>query len=223
MIRLKNLLFVTLFLCSIHISQAQRNYDDYNRLGLNGGFAISSITTDDLTTETGSGFIAGFTTRGSFRNNFDLIYGISFASEQVKVLARGVSPSDGLNEQYLEYTISGAQLNFLGSYNIVKHHLSIEFGPILQVNGKMKLQQERFGDFIVDGYTTVRAEDIQDISKIGLRAAAGITAGLESFRVSAQYQYGVTNTLNKLNDQNLENSNFEGHTSTILIAAIVYF
>ncbi|MFC7356166.1 hypothetical protein ACFQO1_00575 [Jejudonia soesokkakensis] len=223
MIRLKNLFFVTLFLLVIQISLGQRNYDNYNRLGLNGGFAITDISTSDLTTESGGGFIAGFTTRGSFRNNFDLIYGISFASEQIKVFARGVSPANGINEQFLEYTISGAQLNFLGSYNIVKHHVSLEFGPILQVNGKMKLQQEQFGEYIIDGYTTIRAEDIQDISKIGLRAAGGITAGLESFRISAQYQYGVTNTLNNLNDQNLENSNFEGHTSTILIAAIVYF
>jgi hypothetical protein len=223
MIRLKNFLFVTFFLFTFQLIVAQRNYENYNRLGLNGGFTISNISTDDLITTAGDGFIAGFTTRGSFRNNFDLIYGLSFVSEQVKVLAKGVSPSNGINEQFLEYTVSGAQLNFLGSYNIVKHHLSVEFGPILQVNGKMKLQQERFGEYIIDGYTTLRAEDIQDISKIGLRAMGGITAGLESFRISAQYHYGVTNILNKLNDQSLENSNFEGHTSTILIAAVVYF
>jgi len=215
---LKNLLFVTVSLLFFQLAEAQRNYNDYNLLGIQGGYTIFDLNTDDLTTESGSGFQVGFTSRGAFRNNFDLIYGISFSSESVKVLG-----NDILEERLLEYNISGALLNFLGSYNIVKKHLSVEFGPMLQVSGKMKLKDSAFENYVLDGYNTLLAKDIQDISTINLRLAGGITAGAENFRVTAQYQYGVTNTLNKLNDKELENDDFKGNTSTILLGAVFYF
>ena len=76
---------------------------------------------------------------------------------------------------------------------------------------------------MVDGYETLTAGEIQDISKVNFHLAGGITGGLEQFRVSAQYQYGVTNSLNKLNDNNLENSDFDGHSSLITFSATFYF
>lgn len=220
---LKNLFFVTASLLIFRLAEAQRNYDDYNLLGLQGGYTIFDLNTDDLTTESSGGFHAGFTTRGAFINDFDLVYGISFSSENVKVLGTRFIGSDILEDQLLEYNISGALLNLLGSYNIVKKHLSVELGPILQVSGKMKLKDSEFENYVLDGYNTLLAKDIQDISTINLRLAGGITAGVENFRVMAQYQYGVTNTLNKLNDQELENDEFKGNTSTILLGAVFYF
>ncbi|QIE59895.1 hypothetical protein G5B37_10055 [Rasiella rasia] len=222
MIRLKNVLFVTLLFFVFSTAIAQRNYDDYNRIGIQGGVSLFDISTSDFVTEQQTGFAAGFTTRGSFRNNFDLIYGLTFASNQIGIMGRPLTTSP-LDVQSIKYTIPSVQLNFLGSYNIVKHHFSIEFGPILNVNGKMKLDSDRFENYIIDGYTTLRAQDIQDISPINFHVMGGATVGLESFRISAQYQYGVSNMLSKLDDKNLENDSFEGHSSTILLMAVVYF
>jgi len=215
---IKSLTFVTLCLVVFQTSFAQRNYNDYNRVGITGGVTFFDINTSDLVTETGTGFAGGFTTRGAFRNNFDLIYGISFYSSKI-----GVQGSNGLSNQAIKYSIQAAQLGFLGSYNIVKHHLSLEFGPILNVNSKMKMDSESFEDYILEGYTTLRAKDIEDISRINFRVAGGITGGLESLRVSAMYQYGVTNMLGKLNDKGLENKDFKGNSSTIVVSAVVYF
>ena len=215
---LRTPLFVTLLLLLFLQSNAQRNYDSYNRLGIAGGMTLFDINTDNLITEQGAGFAAGFTTRGSFRNAFDLIYGITYYNNKV-----GIAASNVLDSQSVDYTIQSAQVTFLGSYNIIRHHLSIEAGPILNVNGKLKLDDNRFDNYIIEGYSTLKAKDIQDVSKVNFHLAGGITAGLESFRLSAQYQYGVTNMLKNLNDKDLEFSDFEGNSSTITLAAYIYF
>lgn len=218
---LKKLLFVTLFFLFIQHTQSQHNYDSYNRLGLTAGFSLFDLNTSDLTTSQGTGFMMGFITRGSFYNQFDLIYGISFLNNKIEIL--GSNPSNPLDTQNIDYTIQGVQVNFLGSYNIVRHHLSIEFGPVLNINGKMKLNSDVLENYILDGYTALKAKEIQEISKVNFHIATGITAGLENFRLSAQYQFGLTNTLNKLNDKDLEYSDFDGKNSTIFLSVVVYF
>ncbi|PKA82938.1 hypothetical protein ATE92_1080 [Ulvibacter sp. MAR_2010_11] len=221
---LRNILFVTISIVFIQQTFSQRNYESYNRLGINAGLTLFDITTSHFNTKQSEGFMAGFTTRGSFRNNFDLIYGINYSGSEVGIFARDLGGISGVfDEQYVPYSIQAAQINFLASYNIVKHHLSLEFGPILNVNGKMKLKNDKYENYIVDGYTTLRSGDIQDISKINFHVMGGLTAGLENFRLSAQYQYGVTNMLKNLNDKNLEKDDFDGHSSTIVIAAVIYF
>ncbi len=222
MIRLKNVLFVTLFFSFFFSSYAQRNFDEYNRLGLQGGISLFDINTSNFITEQQTGFTAGFTTRGSFRGNFDLIYGLSFFSNKVGVFGAPLTTSP-LDKQFIDYTIPGVQVNFLGSYNIVKHHFSLEFGPVLNVNGKMKVNSEQLENYILEGYTTLRAKDIEDISPINFHVMGGATVGLESFRLSAQYQYGVTNMFSKLDDKNLEGGSFEGNASMIVLLAVVYF
>lgn len=212
--------FIFLFFGFLLVQQstAQRNYDGYNFLGIQGGITFFDIQTEDLVTQQREGFVAGFTTRGAFRNNFDLIYGISFQSSSV-----GVEGHILLDTQNIGYTIQGAQINFLGSYNIVKKHLSLEFGPVFDINGKMKLDKKEFEDYILTGYETLAAKDIQEISRFNVRLAGGITAGLEHFRISAQYQYGVTNILGKLNDKGLKNEDFKGNSSTIILMGVIYF
>jgi len=218
---LKNLIFVTLTLFFIQNSFSQRNFDHYNRLGLTAGYSLFDITTSDFNTKQGTGFMAGFTTRGAFRNNFDLIYGLDFFSNTVEIFGRDANNS--FETQYIDYKLQGVQIKFLGSYNIIQHHLSIEFGPILNVSGKLKVDSSQFEEYILDGYNSLKAKDIEGIAPVNFLVMGGISGGLESFRVGIQYQYGVTNMLNKLNDKELEYSDFKGNSSTILFSLYVYF
>jgi len=218
---LKYFFFVTFSLIIVTQATSQRNYNEYNRLGITGGMTLFDITTSDLTTRQGQGIMGGFTTRGSFRGNFDLIYGLGFLGTKVDILAR--NEASPLETQYISYTISSVQLNFLGSFNIIKHHLSLEFGPVLNVNSKLKLDSDQFEDYIIDGYTFVKAKEIQDIGPVNFHLLGGLTAGVESFRASVHYQYGVTNMLQKLNDNSLENKDFTGNSSTIILLAVFYF
>ena len=221
---LKNLTFVTVCLFYTLIAAAQRNFDHYNRLGVTGGFNLFDINTSDLITSQESGFMAGFTTRGSFRNQFDLIYGISFFNNKVGI--QGFLPSNSQGQfqrQNLKYTIQAVQLNFQASLNIIRHHLSLEFGPVLNVNGKMNLDKDEFENYTIEGYNTIKASDIEDISKVNVRVLGGLTAGLENFRLTAHYQYGVTNMLKNLNDKELEFSDFKGNSSALVFGAVIYF
>jgi len=218
----KNTLFVTLSLLFFQQSYAQRNFDDYNRIGITGGLTLFDITTSDLTTEQGQGFEGGFTTRGAFRGPFDLIYGISFFNSSIGV--KGSVGANGAGDtQFIKYQIQAVQIGFLGSLNIVKHHLSLEFGPILNINGKMKLDTDRYKDYILDGYSTLSAQDIQDINRINFRLAGGLTAGFRSFRVGAMYQYGLTNILGRLNDKSFEKTSFKGKSATLIFSGTLYF
>lgn len=214
---LKYLLFVTFFIFfSLQVS-AQNRRADYNRIGLTGGITFFDIATDDFVTQQTSGFLGGFTTRGAYRNNFDIIYGINFSSQKVAIQA-----NPGTNTQFVNYTIQGAQLKLLASYHIIKYHLTLEFGPLLQVNGKMKLDSEREKDYLIEGFNNLRAEQIQNISPINGHLLGGLMAGFKSFKLSAHYQYGFTNTFNKLNSEGLERQDFKGNTSLIFVGAVVY-
>jgi hypothetical protein len=223
---IKHIIFVTVAVCFCTVSQAQRNtgYDNYNRIGIQGGLSIFDIKTNDLITESRTGVTGGFTTRGAFRNNFDFIYGLNFLSNQIRVRGVNSLPTGGvLDTQLIDYTIIGAQINFLLSYNIVKKHLSIEAGPMLNVNSKMELKNEQFENYIIEGYTTITAKNVEDISTFNGVGYVGVTAGLESFRIIVNYQYGFTNILGNLNKKNLENKNFKGNSSTATVAAVIYF
>ncbi|HLV91599.1 MAG TPA: outer membrane beta-barrel protein [Aequorivita sp.] len=215
----KSIFLSALFLLSIHLAQAQRYSQGYNYLGITGGVVLFDLNTSDLSTKSETGFMFGFTTRGAFYNDFDLIYGISFVSSRLSV--EGKSPSGKVEE--IGYTIQGAQLNFLGSYNVVVNHLSFEFGPILDIHGKMKLDKNEFENHIISGHESITAKSIQDISMFDIRLAGGATVGMKHFRLSAQYHYGFLNVLNGLNDKDLGKDNFKGNTSTIVVAATVYF
>ena len=223
----KNLIFVTLTILFFQITSAQKNYQEFNHLGISVGIGFFDIDTDNFVTEQGTGYIFAFTTRGMFYNRFDLIYGISFVQNEVGIF--GNNPGDTSNtfqSQYVNYTIQAAQITLLTSYNIVRNHLSLEAGPILNVNGRLKLDSNNFKDFILEGYETLKAEDIQNVSKVHFFLAGGITAGIENFRLGAQYQYGVTNLFNRFNDiDEIEKpeEGYDGHASTVLLTAVIYF
>ncbi|MDC7994983.1 outer membrane beta-barrel protein [Altibacter sp. HG106] len=217
---LQRVVFVTVLMIVTTTVFSQRRFEEYNRLGLTGGVNLFDIQTDQFLTSQGTGVTAEFTTRGSFYNNFDLIYGIGFYQQNVDI-STYVFFSE---PEMTPYTISGVQVKLLGSYNIIQHHLSLEFGPILHINGKMKLKNSEDEERLVTGYNGILSQDLEDITKVNFRVMGGITAGLKSFRLSAHYQYGVTNMLNKLNEQNFaEERDFEGKSSTIVLTGTFYF
>ena len=224
---LKNFVFVTAALLFFQLATAQRNYDQNNHIGLIGGVGFFDINTSDFETEQGTGYMFAFTTRGAFYNDFDLIYGINFIQNQIGILANNeLNPLSNFDSQYVNYTLQSVQINLLGSYNIIRNHLSIEVGPVLNVNSKMKLDQDEFENFIVEGYDTITSKDLENVSRVHFHAAAGITAGIENFRVGVMYQYGVTNLFNRYNDSEglviPEGKTFKGNTSTILVTATLY-
>lgn len=210
-----------LFVTQAYAQRSQKG--SYNRLGIQAGAQLFDINTDNFITNKAVGFTGGFTTRGSFYNYFDLIYGVDFFDLNLDILARETVAAD---VEEIPFSVFAIQLNFLGSYNIIDQHLSIEFGPVLQINSKLTTE-DQFEDYIIEGYNTLRARDIEDITKINGNVVLGLTAGLKNIRLWARYQYGFNNILNGLNDEGLDQvdpsaSSFEGHMS-LLTAGLVFY
>ncbi len=225
---LKSVLVVTLVLFIFQTSFSQRRTGRYNHLGALGGVTIFDISTSNFNTKKNLGAYFGLQTRGKFyastRYNleFDFIYGISFVNNKISIIAREIGTPNSRSE--VEYSIQSAQVNFLGSLVLIPNSLSFELGPVLNINGKMKLSSNRYEDYTIEGYNELKTTDLQEISKINFLIQGGMTVGIENFRLLAQYQYGVTNMLNKLNEKELaEDINFSGTSSTLILGAVIYF
>ena len=126
--------------------------------------------------------------------------------------------SPSLKNEALDFKTMGVQIRLLASYNLVKDHVSLDFGPVLQVNDKLKINSK--SELNTVSGTLLTAKEITDVTKINGNLYAGISAGTRRVRAVVYYQYGFTNFLNNLNkDQTLKvknnNSSFKGNLGII--------
>lgn len=220
----KNTLLVVMLLFSV-LTYSQRIWEgEYNRLGLQAGINNFDIHTGNFEVQAGTSWTAGFTTRASYFNNFQLIYGLSFFDFNAKVQGRE-KIEDLVADQEIQYRMIGVQANFLGSYKIISNYLSVEAGPVIQVNGKFEPRQDK-ELFYVEEYDII-ATDLENVSTFNVNVAAGISGGFETFKFFAQYQYGINNFLRGLNNEDLQNidtraRDFSGNLSIITAGVIVF-
>ena len=97
--------------------------------------------------------------------------------------------------------------------------MSIEFGPIVQVNGNLNIDNKKENNVIAG--TTLLAKDIREISNFNFYPTVGITFGVRHFRANISYQYGVNNMLENLNNKNL-GVNFKGNPGILNGNLILY-
>lgn len=216
-------LLVAITLLFVTNTFAQRpNYDIRNFIGLYGGISQFDITTDNFVTEKQDGWIAGLTGIVNVEHKwYDVSYGIQFSENNLNISGRMTDNVPG--EESIKYKLSAAQLVLLMHAKIYRQNLAIDFGPVIQANGFLELKDKSQEDYYINGYDGLKAIDLRDISKFNINAAIGATAGFKHFRVRAQYQYGLTNILNKLNDLNIEGTEFKGNQSQIIFTAIALF
>ena len=223
---LKMILFCAGIILFSFEADAQRRMwnGEYNRLGLQVGANRFNIITDDLTVEPKISWTAGFTARASFYNDFQFVYGINFFDFNVDIQGRERIETPEASEM-IPYNLIGVQLNFFGSYKLYDHYLSIEAGPVVQVNGKLEARQDK-ELWYVSTYD-VQAIDIEKISPFNVNLAVGLTGGFERAKFWVQYQHGINNMLNGLNDEGLQELDADfpkakGNMS-IIVAGITMF
>ena len=187
---------------------AQYNYRDANRIGIIFGVNQFTLNTSNFQTNAGSGWNGGLSVRGNFYNNWDMVYALQFSENNFTVATK----SFFLANEAVNYKLSSAQISLQLSYKLIENHLSVEFGPLVQVNGKFKIDSNKENNNISG--TTLLAKDIVDISKFNFYPTVGITAGVRHFRVNVSYQYGLNNMLGNLNTKNL-GVNFKGNPGII--------
>lgn len=194
---------------------AQYGYRDGNRIGIFGGINQFTLNTDNFETKPETGWNAGLSVRGNFYNDFDMVYAMQFSENNFSVSTRNLL----LQKEEANYKLASAQISLMLSYKIIENHLSIEAGPLVQINGKLKVDSDK-EDNIIDG-TILQAKDIEDISKFSFYPVIGITAGVKHVRLNISYQYGVNNMLENLNKQDL-GYDFKGNPGIVNANLIFY-
>jgi hypothetical protein len=206
----------TLFFVFISITAfSQYKYRDSNRIGISFGVNQFTLNTDNFQTKPDLGWNAGLSMRGNFYNNWDMVYNIQFSENNFSVATNTFT----LAKEDVNYKLASAQVSLQVSYKLVENHLSIEFGPIVQVNGKLNIDNADENN-VISG-TTLLAKDIRAISNFNFYPTVGITFGVRHFRANVSYQYGVNNMLENLNNKNL-GVNFKGNPGILNGNLIIY-
>ena len=114
----------------------------------------------------------------------------------------------------------------INRYYIIKNYLTIDAGPMIQYNSQLDIDDDSKENYILEGYTDLTLDAIKDISQLNINGAIGVSAGVEKFRVRAQYIYGFTNIFNNLNRSNLTSGNdtdFKGNQNMLVFSAMINF
>lgn len=211
---MKRLYFAVVFALISMSVFSQYEYRDSNRIGISFGINQFTLNTTNFETKPGSGWNAGLSMRGNFYNDWDMVYAIQFSENNFTVTTNSVFITEDTN-----YKLSSAQISLMLSYKIVENHLSLEFGPLVQVNGKLIVEKGKENNIITG--TTLLAKDIVAISTFNFYPVIGITAGVRHVRLNISYQYGINNMLGNLNNQNL-GVNFKGNPGILNGNLILY-
>lgn len=222
---LKFLLFISIFTCLNPINAQNRNYggDSYNRLGIQAGVTYGGIESDNFTTTKNTGIMAGLTTRSNVWNNFLVVYGVNFYTMKTGIMGHELSSSQMEN---MDFKNTGVQLNLFAGHKLIGEHLSVELGPILQINSKWEVE-EKFENYLVEDYI-ITAKDLEEVSRVNLNVAANVSAGFPDIKIWVQYQYGVSNFIKNLNEKGLQikdprATNLEGHLGLATAGVVYYF
>ena len=218
------LILFSVFVFALNMNAQRRYNDNYNRLGIQAGITTGGISSEDFNTHQKTSYMAGLTTRASFFRNYLIIYGVNFF--KFKTGFPGNEPNLAQSTPTeIDFNITGVQLNLFLGTKIFGENLSIEAGPVLQVNSKMAAE-DRYKKYFIEDYN-IQAEDLEDISKINLNLAANISAGFRDVKFWFQYQYGINNIFKGLNTKVLENkdsraTNLKGNMGFATAGIVVY-
>lgn len=201
-----------LLLFTTTIGFAQYGYRDSNMIGVTLGLNQFSVNTSDFESKPGTGWNVGLSMRGNFYNDWDALYGIQFSEYNFKV----ATLNQTLNDRETNFKLPCANITFQLSYKIIENHLSFEFGPLVQINGKLAVEKTD-EEYLIKGDEETTAKDITNISNFSFYPLIGVTAGVRNVRLNVSYQYGINNMLGKLD------AGYSGHASVINGNVIFYF
>jgi hypothetical protein len=186
-------LALLLFICAFN-SHAQYRNKDGNRIGISAGISQMSLLSSNFKVKPEMGFMGGLSVRGNYYNDFSMTFGMQFFSNNFSLETTNAT---SFKKEDVKYTVEGVQVRLLLSYNIVEDYVAVDFGPVLQVNGKLKVESDKENNVLTG--TLLKAEDIVDVTTINGNLYFGVTAGSKVVKAVIFYQYGVNNFMNKLN------------------------
>lgn len=215
----KSILLVVICILFVTISYAQRkNYKIKNGIGLQGGVTQFDILTDNFETKANTGFIGGMSASVDLPHRwYNVSYTMQLSQNHVDINASKIGL---LTNEFVEYKMFTADISFLFHIKLISNNLTLDVGPILQYNSELELKDERKEGYIIIGYNSLLTEDIRKISNFNANGAVGLTLGVRRLFIRAQYIYGFTNMLGKLNNQDLNigtSDKFKGNQSLMAL------
>tara|TARA_R110002050_G_scaffold54303_4_gene122960 strand:+ start:52386 stop:53033 length:648 start_codon:yes stop_codon:yes gene_type:complete len=215
-------------MCFVTKSFSQKgNYRISNGIGIFGGITKLDITTNNFTTKQGDGFIGGLLATVDIPHRwYNMSFGMQLSESTIGILGR---PSNviSLPDEFIEYKMFAAQVALLGHIKVIPKHFTIDVGPMLQYNSRLEFKEKGQEGYFINNYNNLIAEDITDISQFNLNGAIGASVGIKNFKLKAQYIYGFTNILKKLENQELDStggsSRFKGNQTMLVLGAMVSF
>ena len=220
-------LLVALMLCFVTKSFSQKGrYSITNGFGVGGGITKFDIVTDNFTTKQGDGFLGGLSATVDIPHKwYNISFGMQLSENNIEISGRPNIVST--QEEFIEYKIFAAQIAFLVHAKVIPDYFTIDLGPMLQYNGPLEFKDKTQESYFINNYTNLTATDITNISQFNFNGAIGASLGIKNFKLKAQYIYGFTNILKKLENQSLNtiggNARFKGNQSMLVFGAIVLF
>lgn len=224
--KLKYILLVVISMAFVTLTYAQhKRYAIKNGVGIQGGVTQFDIITNNFVTKKNYGFIGGLSASVDIPHKwYNVSYNILLSENNIDIAAFSLANP---MEEFVEYKLLTAQLSFLFHAKLIGSNLTLDLGPMLQYNGDLELKDSSKEGYIISDYDTLLTEDISKISNFNVNGAVGLSAGFGAFRLRAQYIYGFTNILGKLNDEDLNvgsnDNKFKGNQSMIAFTAIITF
>lgn len=221
------ILLVAITTCFVTKSFSQKgNYRITNGIGIAGGITQFDIVTDNFTTNASNGFIGGLSATVDLPLRwYNMSFGMQLSESSIEVLGRPTVSSTA--NEFIDYKMFAAQVALLMHIKVIPDYFTIDLGPMLQYNGKLEFKSKDQEGYFVNNYNNLSAQDITNISQFNLNGTIGASLGVRNFKLKAQYIYGVTNILKKLENQNLDtsggNANFKGNQTMLVLGATISF
>lgn len=220
-------LLVALMLCFVTKSFSQKgNFRISNGIGIIGGITQFDIDTDNFNTKSSNGFIGGLMATVDIPLRwYNVSFGMQLSENAIEISGRPDLVST--QEAFVEYKMFAAQVAMLLHVKVIPNHFTIDFGPMLQYNGRLEFKDKNQEGYYINNYTNLSAQDITNISQFNFNGALGASLGIKNFKMKAQYVYGLTNILKKLEGQDIDtvggDSRFKGNQTMLVLGAVLSF
>jgi hypothetical protein len=217
---MKHLRFLLVVLVCLFVTESfsQRRYDIHTSIGIFGGITQTDIISDQLDTSVKTGWYGGLMTAGDVPHKwYNLQYGLALTQNSFEVMT--ITPS--LQDEAVPVNFIGAQLGMWLQIKLAKRYVTLDVGPVIQVNGKLTYD-DMYDDNLIPSDTRVNMKTLSEINMFNVLPTVGITAGPLNFKVRALYQYGLLNSFSKMNGGE-EAYNFKGNQSSLLLGAMLCF
>ena len=214
-------------LCFVTKSFSQKgNFRISNGIGIIGGITQFDIDTDNFNTKSSNGFMGGLMATVDIPLRwYNVSFGMQLLENAIEISGRPDLIST--QEAFVEYKMFAAQVAMLLHVKVIPNHFTIDFGPMLQYNGRLEFKDKNQEGYYINNYTNLLAQDITNISQFNFNGALGASLGIKNFKLKAQYVYGLTNILKKLEGQDIDtvggDSRFKGNQTMLVLGAVLSF